>query len=42
MIKYIILSFVILAVGAELHPEAKLDFVDYCKYFGYPVEEHVI
>jgi len=42
MIKYIIVSVLILGVMAELHPEAKLDFADYCTYFGYPVEEHII
>jgi len=28
--------------NAKLHPEAKLKFMEYCNYFNYPVEEHVI
>lgn len=25
---------------AKIHPEAKLPFMEYCKHFGYPVEQH--
>ena len=41
MIRFVIALFLISA-NAKLHPEAKLEFLDYCKYFGYPAESHVI
>lgn len=42
MFKILTIISLILAVSAKLHPEAKLPFVEYCQYFNYPVEEHVI
>lgn len=29
-------------VSLSHHPEAKLEFMDYCKFFGYPVQQHKI
>ncbi|CAK72880.1 unnamed protein product (macronuclear) [Paramecium tetraurelia] len=39
--KIILLLLPYLALST-IHPEGNLNFVKYCKYFNYPVEEHVI
>lgn len=26
----------------KVHPESKLPFLDYCRYFGYPAESHEV
>ena len=32
----------LLAIGSTMrvHPEAQLPFLEYCKYYNYPVEAH--
>jgi lysosomal acid lipase/cholesteryl ester hydrolase len=36
----VLFSLLVFAWGA--HPEAKLSFTDYCKYYNYPVETHKV
>lgn len=38
--KILIIAFVLIAVLAKDHPEAKLYFTNYCEYYKYPVEYH--
>lgn len=38
--KIILLLLAIVALSQCAHPESKLYFTDYCKYFNYPVETH--
>ena len=38
---FIVLSLLSLTFCKD-HPEAKLEFEDYCKYFHYPVERHSV
>lgn len=40
--KIIFLILLPYLVLSTIHPEGNLDFVRYCKYFNYPVEEHTI
>lgn len=35
-----VLAILTFLAAAKVHPEAKLYFLDYCKYFGYPAEAH--
>lgn len=42
MIKLVLVLLIISTLDAKLHPEGKLEFKEYCHYFNYPVEEHVI
>lgn len=37
--KILLLCF-ILWVGYSVHPEAKLEFTEYCQYFNYPVDRY--
>lgn len=42
LMKIIFLILLPYLVLSTIHPEGNLDFVRYCKYFNYPVEEHTI
>ena len=38
---YLLIGFIlVLLASSKVHPEAKLYFLDYCKYFNYPAEAH--
>lgn len=37
MKQIVILALLALLLLAKEHPEAKLEFTDYCKYYNYPV-----
>lgn len=36
----LLLLLALLAVVQCAHPEAKLEFADYCKFYNYPVQTH--
>ena len=36
------LLLLLLTLSLCAHPEAKLEFMDYCKYYKYPVESHKV
>lgn len=38
----VLCSLVLIVAKCTDHPEAKLEFIDYCKHFGYPVEKHAV
>jgi gastric triacylglycerol lipase len=38
----LLLVAVLLVLGDCAHPEAKLEFADYCKYYNYPVQIHKV
>lgn len=40
---YFLTSFLMVLLAVEaVHPEAKLEFMDYCKFYNYPVEKHTV
>jgi gastric triacylglycerol lipase len=39
---FFLLAALILVITECAHPEAKLEFLDYCKYYNYPAEKHTV
>lgn len=37
----VLVTCLIVALAKE-HPEAKLAFMNYCQYFNYPVQQHIV